>query len=80
MTGKTEKIMSESDRLALNVAEEFANGKGLDVVVHNVCTFKGVESYAEWSEQDAYNNDWQFQNRRRLDCRPVEQQVTVLSE
>jgi hypothetical protein len=56
--------MSESDRLALNVAEEFANGRGLDVVVLNVCTFKGVESHAEWSEQDAYNNDWQFQKSK----------------
>jgi hypothetical protein len=41
MTGKTEKIMPESDRLALNVAEEFANERGLDVVVHDVHTYKG---------------------------------------
>jgi len=33
--------MSEAVRLALNVAEGFANGKGLDVVVHTVYTLKG---------------------------------------
>jgi len=25
-----------------------------------------VESHGGWSEQDAYNNNWQFQNRRDL--------------
>jgi hypothetical protein len=41
MTGKTEKVMLEGDRSALNVAKEFANERGLNVVVYDVHTFKG---------------------------------------
>jgi hypothetical protein len=41
MTGKTEKVMPESDRLVLDALMEFANERELDVVVHDVHTFKG---------------------------------------
>lgn len=41
MTGKTERIVSVSDRLALDVAEAFANERGLILEVHDVHTFRG---------------------------------------
>lgn len=40
-TLKTEKVMSEASRLALEVANEFAKEKGLNVEVYDVSTFKG---------------------------------------
>ena len=40
MTGETERVMPESDRLALNAVEEFAMERGLDVVVHDVRTWR----------------------------------------
>jgi hypothetical protein len=40
MIGETERVMPENDRLALNVVEEFAKNRGLDVVVHDICTWK----------------------------------------
>jgi hypothetical protein len=41
MAGEKERIISESDRLALNVAEEFAREKGLNVVVYDIQSFRG---------------------------------------
>jgi len=40
-TLKTEKITPEADKLVLEVVNEFADEKGLDVEVYDVSTFKG---------------------------------------
>ena len=41
MTGKTERIMSENDRSALKIAEEFADENGLSVEIYDVRSIKG---------------------------------------
>lgn len=38
---KTEKVMSETDRMALEVVKEFANARGLSFEVYDVSTLKG---------------------------------------
>jgi hypothetical protein len=40
-TFKTEKVVSDTDKLALEVVEKFAAEKGLKVDVHDISTFKG---------------------------------------
>jgi hypothetical protein len=37
----TEKVMPEAEKLALDVVNEFASEKGLNVAVYDVSTFKG---------------------------------------
>jgi len=40
-TLKTQKVMPEADRLALEMAEEFAREKGLHLEVYDTSSFKG---------------------------------------
>ena len=40
-TGKAEKVMSQADRLVLEVVKDFAESRGLEVQVCDVSTFKG---------------------------------------
>jgi protein-disulfide isomerase len=41
MLSRTERVVSERDQIAIEIAEEFANKKGLSVDVYNINSAKG---------------------------------------